>query len=67
MRVLDAGCRGRVAFVCECGDRCFAMVELTVAEFDLAVDEGAVIVAPGHERAGARLIDRTERYVLVAG
>lgn len=68
-RVRELGERGdgRLGFVCECDGRCFATVELTAAEFDLALDEDASIVAPGHERAGARVIDKTERYVLVAG
>jgi hypothetical protein len=66
VRELDERHEGPVGFMCECGERCFSTVELTVAEFDLALDEGAYIVTPGHEKPGAELIDRTARYVLVA-
>jgi hypothetical protein len=63
----ELGWRDAIPFVCECSDaRCFARIELTLAAYeDVRAHPQRYLVVPGHEIAGAFLIDHGDRAILV--
>ena len=55
-------------FVCECGDtNCWQLIALTMQEYQrVRTSPNLLAVAPGHEStAGDKVVERTDRYVLV--
>jgi hypothetical protein len=57
----------RADFVCECSDPdCMQMIPLTLIEYEkLRATPGRFAVSPGHEEAGDRVVDTSDRYVVV--
>jgi hypothetical protein len=56
-------------FVCECSDLgcADAALEISAAEYArIRADESHFLVLPGHERPGQRVVERTDRFVVVA-
>jgi hypothetical protein len=62
----EIGWRFPVPFVCECSDiRCFGRLELTLEAYEeLRAHPQCYLTVPGHEVAGAVVIEQTERFVL---
>jgi hypothetical protein len=56
-------------FVCECSDLgcADAALEIDAAEYArIRADESHFVVLPGHERPAQRVVERTDRFVVVA-
>ena len=62
----ELGWRFPVPFVCECSDiRCFARLELTLETYEeLRAHPQRYLTVPGHEVAGAVVIEQTECFAL---
>lgn len=62
----ELGWRFPVPFLCECSERgCFARIELTLEEYkQVRSHPQRYLTVPGHEVAGALLIDEHERIAL---
>jgi len=60
------GWRFPVPFLCECGDRrCFVRLEITLEAYEeLRSHPQRYLTAPGHEVAGAIVIEQTESFAL---
>jgi hypothetical protein len=53
-------------FLCECGLRdCAQMISATLGDYRAARLAGAYVVIPGHEDATDRIVERTDRYLVV--
>jgi hypothetical protein len=63
----ELGWRFAVPFLCECGDAtCFMRLELTLEAFeDVRSHPLRYLTAPGHEVAGAVVIEQTASFALV--
>jgi hypothetical protein len=60
----ELGWRFPAPFLCECGDRrCFARLELTLEAYEeLRSHPQRYLTAPGHEVAGAIVLEQTESF-----
>jgi hypothetical protein len=62
----ELGWRFPVPFLCECSERrCFARIELTLEDYEqVRSHPQRYLTMPGHEVAGALLIEEDERLAL---
>jgi hypothetical protein len=58
---------GRTPFLCECSDvYCKAIIPMTLDEYEHVRDKAnRFVLQPGHPTAEAKVVDETDRYVVV--